>query len=78
MFFFELRNISVDIAEGVGVRENFLFGIKILYMFFMGKEYISYFRKDVFRNLVKERIWYLYWSFGKLKEVDFKFLVREV
>lgn len=77
MFFFELRNTSADTAEGVGVRENFLPGIKILYMSSMGKEYISYPRKDVLRNLAKERIWHLYWSPGKLKEVDLKFPARE-
>lgn len=52
--FFELRSIGGEAGVGVGIREDFLSRIKIQYMFSVGKGYINYLKKDVFRYLVKE------------------------
>lgn len=51
MFFFELRNVSAEAEDSVGTEEDFKPGIKIQYMFSVGKGYITY-----PRNLAKERI----------------------
>lgn len=51
MFFFELRNVSAEAGDSVGIEEDFKPGIKIQYMFSVGKGYITY-----PRNLAKERI----------------------